>query len=257
MNEQWAVFKLISNARFNAAEKCSLGNPETIQELFESLESIDNLTEKQRSLLKKIGRSYPEGHAMSGVRACLKNAFPHFIYFREYEHLPGRVSIDDLIRRERSGKLSFQLRIFQALLKLSNSSAQKIANAPRSEEMIMRLEAVSNRISDEIFECWSQNRHLRVDFRCDTARPGDPEPFNQGYVFQTRIRNERHRATVNFDERSTGFIWFFSFLIWFSQMREAYGDKLVVLLDEPGLTLHGKAQQDLLRYIRERLQPNH
>ena len=52
---------------------------------------------------------------------------------------------------------------------------------------------------------------------------------NEGYVFSTRIRNERHRASVNFDERSTGFIWFFSFLIWFSQMKVNYADKLIVL----------------------------
>ena len=257
IDEKEAVSTLISNARFNAAEKSSLGNPKTIQELLQILKSINRSTEKQRSFLEKVGRSYPSGHAMSGVWTCLKKVFPHFIYFREYERLPGRVSINELIRREEYDELSFELRIFQALLELANSSARKIADAPRSEEMIMQLEAVSNRISDEIFEYWSQNRHLSVEFRCDMARPGDPEPFNEGYVFQTRIKNERHRATVNFDERSTGFIWFFSFLIWFSQMRENYGDKLVVLLDEPGLTLHGKAQQDLLRYIRERLQPSH
>ena len=50
-----------------------------------------------------------------------------------------------------------------------------------------------------------------------------------------------------------GLLWFLSFLIWFSQMKANYADKLIVLLDEPGLTLHGKAQQDLLRYIREKL----
>ena len=257
MNERGAVSTLISNANFDAVEKTILRNPQTIRGLFQSLESITSPTEKQRSLLSRINRSYPQKHATSGVWTCLKDVFPHFIYFREYEHFPGRVSINELIRREQNDDLSFQLKIFQALLKLANSSAQEIANAQHSEEMIMRLEAVSNSISDEIFGYWSQNRHLRVEFRCDMARPGDPRPFNEGYVFQTRIRNERHRATVNFDERSTGFIWFFSFLIWFSQMRDTYGKKLVVLLDEPGLTLHGKAQQDLLRYMRERLQPNH
>ena len=66
---------------------------------------------------------------MSGVWACLENVLPHFIYFREYERLPGRVSIDELIRREQNVDLSFQLKIFQALLKLANSSAQEIANA--------------------------------------------------------------------------------------------------------------------------------
>ena len=115
--------------------------------------------------------------------------------------------------------LPFELKIFQALLNLVNSSAQEIADTGRSEDLIMNLEAIGNRLTDEIFEYWSQNKHLRVDFRFDDARPDDPEPYNDGYVFSTRIVNDRHRASVNFDERSTGFIWFFSFLIWFSQMK--------------------------------------
>ena len=185
-------------------------------------------------------------------RPCQK-----FVYFSDYERLPGRVAINELIRLEGQNNLTFELRIFQALLALVNSSAQEIANAPRSEQLIMNLEAISNRLSDETFEYWSQNKHLRVEFRCDMARPQDPTPFNDGWIFSTRIMNERHRASVNFDERSSGFIWFFSFLIWFSQMKENYADNLIVLLDEPGLTLHGKAQQDLLRYIREKLQPKY
>ena len=40
-------------------------------------------------------------------------------------------------------------------------------------------------------------------------------------------------------------------------MKANYAEKLIVLLDEPGLTLHGKAQKDLLRYIREKLQPDY
>ena len=63
--------------------------------------------------------------------------------------------------------------------------------------------------------------------------------------------------TVRFDERSAGFVWFFSFLVWFSQMQSEYGDKLVILLDEPGLSLHGTAQADLLRYIKEQLLPQY
>ena len=167
------------------------------------------------------------------------------------------MSIDQLVQLEQANQLTFELKIFQALLNLVNSSAQGIAETGRSEDLIMNLEAIGNRLSDEIFEYWSQNKHLKVDFRCDMGRLNDPPPFHDGYVFSTRIRNERHRASVNFDERSTGFIWFFSFLIWFSQMKANYADKLIVLLDEPGLTLHGKAQKDLLRYIREKLQTDY
>jgi predicted ATP-dependent endonuclease of OLD family len=56
-------------------------------------------------------------------------------------------------------------------------------------------------------------------------------------------------------ERSKGFIWFFSFLAAFSEY--AAEDRRVILLDEPGLNLHAKAQGDLLRYIDERLAIDH
>jgi predicted ATP-dependent endonuclease of OLD family len=64
-------------------------------------------------------------------------------------------------------------------------------------------------------------------------------------------------VTVPFDDRSTGFVWFFSFLVLFSQMKKQHQKRMVLLLDEPGLSLHGKAQADLLRYFRERLVPDH
>jgi hypothetical protein len=67
-----------------------------------------------------------------------------------------------------------------------------------------------------------------VDFRFDAARPNDPPPLNSGCIFRTRIRNERHRVTVAFDERSAGFVWFFSFLVWFSQVRKTYGENVVL-----------------------------
>lgn len=257
IDEQRAVERLIESARFNASESSAVGSPATIEELFNCLEALEAPSGKHQDLLNRVLESYPEKTAMSGVSGCLAGVLPHFVYFSEYQRMPGKVSIDDMRVREQSGDVPFGQKVFDALLALAKSSVDDIENTRHQEELIMQLEAVSNRISDEIFEYWSQNRHLRVEFRCEQGKPDDPPPFNSGTVFQTRIRNERHRASVNFDERSTGFIWFFSFLVWFSQMREHYGDKLVVLLDEPGLTLHGKAQQDLLRYIKERLALTH
>jgi predicted ATP-dependent endonuclease of OLD family len=62
--------------------------------------------------------------------------------------------------------------------------------------------------------------------------------------------------SLNFNERSAGFVWFFSFLAFFSEYR--YSTKrLVILLDEPGLGLHASAQADLLRFIDEKLAEKH
>ena len=67
-----------------------------------------------------------------------------------------------------------------------------------------------------------------------------------------RIWDERHWLSLPFNERSSGFRWFFSFLAAFSQY-ESSEDPIIILLDEPGLGLHARAQKDFVRFITERL----
>ena len=43
-----------------------------------------------------------------------------------------------------------------------------------------------------------------------------------------------------FDERSRGF---FSFLAYFTELEDTTDSDLILLLDEPGLSLHGRAQR--------------
>jgi putative AbiEii toxin of type IV toxin-antitoxin system len=70
------------------------------------------------------------------------------------------------------------------------------------------------------------------------------------------VYDSAHGATVRLGKRSKGFVWFFSFLAWFSQQRQKK-IPLILLLDEPGLVLHASAQDDLLRYIETELKPYH
>ncbi|MGH7527770.1 MAG: ATP-dependent nuclease, partial [Gemmatimonadales bacterium] len=67
-----------------------------------------------------------------------------------------------------------------------------------------------------------------------------------------RIWDGRHGLSLPFNEHSSGFQWFFSFLAAFSEFE--YSDPpVIVLLDEPALGLHARAQADFLRFIDERL----
>nr|MCU0491488.1 AAA family ATPase [Chloroflexaceae bacterium] len=114
----------------------------------------------------------------------------------------------------------------------------------------------SNRITDQLREYWTQNPHLEIEIRVTRGESHDRPPFNEGIVARARVKNSLHKVTVPFSERSAGFIWFFSFLVKFAQVQKD-GGELILLLDEPGLTLHGKAQADLLRYFAEKLAPHH
>ncbi len=256
-NDKSLVSKALTDSNLSEIEKEALPSTDSIAQLMNLLSEIEAPSDAQTQLLSTLKQRYPNSDAGAAIRNFLADRLPIFVYFSEYYKMPGRAALNDISARKQQDTLDEKDKVFLAFLDLANSSVEGVANTGTSEELIMELEAVSNRISDEIFEYWSQNQHLRVQFRCDQARPQDHPPFNEGYVFSTRIENQRHRVTVNFDERSTGFIWFFSFLVWFSQVKKHYGKNLFILLDEPGLSLHGTAQADLLRYINEKLRPQH
>ena len=66
-----------------------------------------------------------------------------------------------------------------------------------------------------------------------------------------RLNDLRHQMTTNFQTRSRGFQWFFSFIVAFSKYEG--NPNVIILLDEPGLGLHARAQADFLRFIEEKL----
>lgn len=255
-----AVQSLVNASGLNDEEKKVLGKQPNTTKLMEALRNLgENATPRHHTFLTELEGRFPEGSLLPHTIAYLQKRLPKFVYYSHYDVLPGRVSIDQLINAESNGTLDQVAgsKIFIALLSMVGTTIQKLNQINKSEELISKLEAVQNRISKRIFKYWSQNKHLRVRFVYGEASPGDPPPYNSGKVFQTRIENLRHEATINLNERSTGFIWFFSFLVWFSEVQREHGDNLVVLLDEPGLSLHGKAQHDLLRFMREELMPKY
>ena len=254
IDERAVVSALVADAKLDATEG-NLGKPNTIKQLKDVLEGRNSPTEKHNTLLEKIKTQFPNGFA-ARVVDVLEERLPVFVYFDFYDKLPGEVSLADLKSRQTAGTLNRSDEIFLALLEMTTTGLEEIENADL-EKLIMELEAVEARLTDTIKKYWTQNQHLDVRFRKDIVPRADTPPKNEDCVISTRVFNTRHRASVGFDERSAGFVWFFSFLVWFSQARDHYGENLVLLLDEPGLSLHGKAQQDLIRYINEELRPNY
>lgn len=251
------VASLLKESALYDEEKKLFAACKSTTDLFAVLKGLQTPSETQTAFLKLLNERFPKGGANATVEAKLVEWLPTFLYFGNYDLMRGRVSLAEFKRRKAANQLEMSDRIFESLLVMAGSGIEEISGIAHSEKLIAKLEAVSNRMTRQIFEYWSQNKHLSIDFRFDTGRPEDTPPFNTGEIFHTRIKNQRHGATVPFDERSTGFVWFFSFLVWFSQVKEKYEGDLILLLDEPGLNLHAKAQADLLRYFRDKLAPHH
>ena len=66
------------------------------------------------------------------------------------------------------------------------------------------------------------------------------------------VHDTVHWAHTPLGSRSRGFVWFFSFLAWYEDIKRQK-QNVILLLDEPGLSLHGRAQADLLNYFEQEL----
>jgi hypothetical protein len=69
------------------------------------------------------------------------------------------------------------------------------------------------------------------------------------------VEDDRHYFTNNLDVRSSGFRWFISFLAAFKEFKS--DNSIIVLLDEPALALHARAQRDFLDFIEDTLADSH
>src|SRR5439155_1765275 len=136
------------------------------------------------------------------------------------------------------------------LFDLAGTDLKELMSEEGYENSKAKLEAISLTITQQVFDYWRQNKELAVEFDIKSD-PKDQPPFDNGKNLYIRVKNLRHGVTVPFDQRSKGFIWFFSFMVWFSAVenRTESDRDLILLLDEPGLNLHALAQTDFLSYI--------
>jgi putative AbiEii toxin of type IV toxin-antitoxin system/AAA ATPase-like protein len=222
----------------------SVSGIKTVAGLVEKLQAIQAPDEAQQQALTVAS----ELDVQAGIRQVLVARLPKFLYFDEYQALPGQVSLP-FIRDTPEEALEPAERTALSLLRLANVEPQKFEGD--FEAAIAELETASTALTQEVFEYWSQNTDLRVELRIDATTPA-PQPGHEPPHLNIRINNLRHHVTLNFEVRSHGFQWFFSFLAAFSEFRHT-DDDIVLLLDEPGLGLHASAQNDFLRYIDERL----
>lgn len=184
---------------------------------------------------------------------ALIELLPKFFYFSEYEVLAGETDLEALAARVAGGTLEPGDETMIALLALAGQEPTGFLD----ENYVTRkaeLQAASADLSYQVMKYWKQNPALSVRFDTDmpivNREPDGREVRHR--VLKIELHDSRHEVDTNFSTRSAGFQWFFSFLAAFSIYQDST-DRVVVLLDEPGLSLHGEAQRDFLRYIFDEL----
>lgn len=193
---------------------------------------------------KIVSKAYPWSNPIKGYIAknYLKPAIPYFWYFDEYYLLPTRISIRELKNPPQNDE---SLLISRAFLDLAKIDIDKLLEADDFESYLADLEATANEVTNFIFKYWTTERDLEIKFEIERIIETNDRILN------IRIRNTTRKITLPLRNRSKGLNMFFSFVVWFSKVKNMVGDNLILLLDEPGLNLHVAAQDDLLRFIED------
>ncbi len=186
----------------------------------------------------------------------LRPRLPQFVYFNDYYQLRGQEDLQALRERLDADALRASDYAMLGLMKLARLDVDQLLNPGRTQLLINKLEGAGNTISSQMFRYWSQNPDLQVKFDVRPANPQDPAGEAGGMYIWTSVFDPAHSHSTLLGARSRGFVWFFSFLAWYSELKEN-STPLILLLDEPGLSLHAQAQSDLMRFFEESLSPNH
>ncbi|WP_213941349.1 AAA family ATPase [Pseudomonas sp. dw_612] len=276
-----ALEKMAITPDLSSEVKSVLSNSNGIRVALSNLQSISDLNDADQLIIDSLKVRVEKADKSKGWdQICayeawkkLNESIPGFLYFSDYDLLPGKLNLKDLKNRIQAAKsdptnahkqVEPKHQAVLALLRMADVELDDFSNGTTTyEDLKSQIEAVSISLTDQVLEFWKQNENLEVeiDIRADAA---DAAPFNDGPNLYLRIKNRRHRGvSTPFDQRSRGFIWFFSFLVWFDSVQHQIGSagtkdeqNLILLLDEPALALHALAQTDFLTYI-DHLATNH
>ena len=93
-------------------------------------------------------------------------------------------------------------------------------------------------MTDRFRDWWEQRRHrFRYDF--------------QGEYFRIWVSDDLDPSDIELDQRSMGLQYFFSFYLVFLVESEGAHENCILLLDEPGLHLHGTAQAKVVEFLEK------
>ncbi|MBX3648155.1 MAG: AAA family ATPase [Rhodocyclaceae bacterium] len=259
-----------SNSRFNlsvdeaAARKHLANNTALTEELRATLtEAADwnafataldtaEATEAVNAVKVLVAKVREKGLASYIFNSLIWRRAPKYLYFDEYYQMKGQANLQALIAREDAKNLEDSDYPLIGLINLARLDHRQLIAAKNTTELKNKLEGAGNHLTRRIIKYWSQNQHVQIRFDVRDAKPEDPQDMRQGINVWGEVYDTVHWAHTPLGTRSRGFVWFFSFLAWYEDVKRQK-QNVILLLDEPGLSLHGRAQADLLRYFEAEL----
>ena len=218
---------------------------------------VDSLGEESRQL------SAPDPGEVEEVRQTVISAMPEFVYYSNYGNLDSEIYlphvVENLEREDLGPKEAGKARTLRVLFSFVQLQAEEIlelgrdfqdSNDPTREPTDEELEELNEAKRTRSILLQSAGTKLTTKFR-DWWKQGDYRfRFEaDGNHFRIWVADDRRPTEVELESRSTGLQWFLSFYLVFLVESSGQHRRAVLLLDEPGLSLHPIAQRDLSAFF--------
>ncbi len=183
---------------------------------------------------------------------------PYFLYFGNYEVLNSAIYLPEFINRINGGHTDSKTRVQSALFKHVGVDIKQLASLgshqqgqggenanvrKQIDELDIKANSASISMTKKFSDWWEQRRH-KFSYK-----------FHGDY-FRIWVSDDLDPADVELEERSLGLQYFFSFYLLFLVEAEERHRDCILLLDEPGIHLHGTAQRKLVTFLENLSEKN-
>lgn len=208
-----------------------------------------------------------------------KRRLPYFVYYSNYGNLDDQIYlphvVENMERKDLGQREAAKTRTIKVLFDLVNLSAEEMLELARSTGVVekvnqqgQRVGNVTNKTDDEIQQDDKQLRErlallqsasskLTKSF-ADWWKQGNYRfrLVADGNYFRILVADDRRPEEIELENRSAGLQWFLSFFLVFTYESEDAHEEAIVLLDEPGHSLHPLAQRDLTAFFNNLAKTN-
>lgn len=203
------------------------------------------------------------------VSELILKEIPKFVYYSDYGNLDSEIYLPHVIENfgrknlgERERAKSRSLKVLfefvklkpQEILELGRETYSHPNHGRPSETQIAQereqkkkreilLQSASNKLTEDFKEWWKQGNY-RFRFQAD------------GNHFRIWVSDNVRTEEIELEGRSRGLQWFFSFFLVFLVESKDSHSNCILLLDEPGISLHPIAQFDLIQFFNSLAKEN-
>jgi ABC-type ATPase involved in cell division len=173
---------------------------------------------------------------------------PVFELFEDFGSLlPNRIDMEDIITGNEQVEGYKAARNFLAIAQLDYSFFQQ----PSSRILKQKIENLNHSLTRNFQDFWQQsigrNNKIHIQFELDHYNASYGDKAGKPYL-EFWIKDEGERLYPK--QRSRGVRWFLSFYMELKASANI-NKQMVLLVDEPGVSLHARAQEDVLKVFED------